>query len=240
MNRTVQFIIGLIAILLAVGAGVYGRNAYLREVSTYQVPVPVAEIPTYTVLSESMFQMRDMPRTLESLPYFQTLEALKGKISNSPLPAGLPVPNSSAVAAEQFRLAAAAFEVVSIPVDPVSAVGGQIQVGQRVNLYRMISEEADTSQSATGTQTPAKSIRVERIAGNVLVVDVRTSQGVKAGPDSGDGQSSNGSMTSGNQQTEQVQILTLALEPEAVSKVLDAVATSKKQGGLLWTTLAVP
>jgi len=47
-------------------------------------------------------------------------------------------------------------------------------------------------------------------------------------------------MSGSSQQVEQVQILTLALEPELVQKVLDAVASAKKQGGLLWTTLATP
>ena len=78
MNRAAQFIIGLLAIVLAIGAGIYGRNIYLKEVSTYQIPVPVATIQPYTVLSEAMFQMRDMPRTMETLPYYQSLTDLKG------------------------------------------------------------------------------------------------------------------------------------------------------------------
>jgi len=239
MNRTVQFLIGLLAIGLAVAAGIYGRTTYLREVSTYQVPVPAADIPAYTVLDPSMFQMRDMPRALESLPYFQTVEDLDGLITNRPLPGGLPVPGSSAVPVASFRLADAAFEVVSIPVDPVSAVGGQVQIGQRVNLYRMITAEADPNPSTDGAKPMQRSIQVEMIAENVLVVDVRSSQGVKAGPDSQETQAT-GAMGSNSQQAEQVQILTLALEPETVRKVLDAVASSKKQGGLLWTTLAIP
>jgi hypothetical protein len=118
-------------------------------------------------------------------------------------------------------------------------VGGQVQIGQRVNLYSMMSVETDANQSTTGTTPSQKSILVETIAANVLVVDVRTSQGVKAGPDTGETQANSGTSAS-NQQTEQVQILTLALEPGSVKQVLDAVATSKKQGGLLWTTLAIP
>ena len=31
MSRTVQFIIGLIAVVVALGAGFYGRNLYLKE-----------------------------------------------------------------------------------------------------------------------------------------------------------------------------------------------------------------
>jgi len=186
-----------------------------------------------------MFALRDMPRTMENLPYYQKAEDLTGLISVSALPAGLPVAKTAAVPPAQFRLADAAFEVLSIPVEPVSAVGGQIQIGQRVNLYSMVSVETEASQSASGATPSQKSIQVETIAANVLVVDVRTSQGVKAGPDTSEPQANSGT-SAGNQQTEQVQILTLALEPGSVKQVLDAVAISKKQGGLLWTTLAIP
>lgn len=237
MNRTAQFVIGLLAVLLAIIAGVYGRNVYLKEVSTYQIPVPVADIPPYTVLNESMFQMRDMPRTMEALPYYQSLADLKGQISVMKLVSGLPVSKASAVSSNQFRLADSAFEVVSIPVDPVSAVGGQIRIGQRVNLYQMVKESSSNSEQA-GTETDSD-IQVTLIASKVLVVDVRTSQGVNAGPGNEEGKSNDG-LSSGSKQVEQVQILTLALLPEQVQTVLDAVAASKKQGGMLWTTLAVP
>ncbi len=237
MNRTAQFVIGLLAVLLAIIAGVYGRNVYLKEVSTYQIPVPVADISPYTVLNESMFQMRDMPRTMEALPYYQSLADLKGQISVMKLVSGLPVSKASAVSSNQFRLADSAFEVVSIPVDPVSAVGGQIRIGQRVNLYQMVKESSSNSEQA-GTETDSD-IQVTLIASKVLVVDVRTSQGVNAGPGNEESKSNDG-LSSGSKQVEQVQILTLALLPEQVQTVLDAVAASKKQGGLLWTTLAVP
>jgi hypothetical protein len=70
-------------------------------------------------------------------------------------------------------------------------------------------------------------------------VDVRNAQGVTAGPASEEANGSSG-LSGSSQQVEQVQILTLALEPKRVEKVLDAVASAKKQGGLLWTTLATP
>ena len=230
MNRSIQILVGFLSIVLALAAGIYGRNTYLKEVSTYQVPVPVQAIPPYTLLSSDLFQMREMPRTLESLPYFQTLADLTGLISTAPIPAGLPVAQANAVPAAEFRLADAAFEVVSIPVQPVSAVGGQVQIGQRVNLYRMVEQP----RAVQADPTAKAEFRVERIASSVLVVDVRNSQGAQAGPDSSQPASAS------SDQLEQVQILTLALEPGLVQPVLDAVATAQKQGGLLWTTLATP
>jgi hypothetical protein len=88
MNRVPQCIIGLIAIALVLGAGFYGRNLYLKEVSTYEVPVPVNPLPVYTILRADMFQMREMLRTMESLPYYQLIQNLTGMISTVPLLAG--------------------------------------------------------------------------------------------------------------------------------------------------------
>ena len=236
MNRTVQFIIGVLAVVLALGAGFYGRNLYLKEVSTYQVPVPIKDIPTYTVLDASMFQMREMPRTMESLPYYQSTQDLVGKISTVSLTAGLPVAKSNAEPVNQFRLADAEFEVLSIPVDPVSAVGGQIRIGERVNLYQVLSEQNNSGNADLSANDPS-AFKVELIAGNILVVDVRNSQGVAATTNQ---KTETSSTFSSGTQAEQVQILTLAVKPEVVGIILDAVAASKKQGGLLWTTLALP
>jgi len=236
MNRVTQFIIGLIAIALALGAGFYGRTLYLKEVSTYQVPVPVNAIPAYTILNPEMFQMREMPRTMESLPYYQSIQALDGMISAVPLPAGLPIAQANAVPVAQFRLADAAFEVISIPVEPVSAVGGQIRIGEHVNLYQ-VSEEAVAPGNTDLKLNNQPGFKVELIAGSILVVDVRNAQGVAAETSQ---KSDSNSTFNSSPQTEQVQILTLAVKPEVVNDILNAVANAKKQGGLLWTTLATP
>ena len=236
MNRTIQFIIGLIAVVVALGAGFYGRNLYLKEVSTYQVPVPISTIPAYTVLNADMFQMREMPRIIESLPYCQSIQDLNGKISTVPLPAGLLVAQANAVPIVQFRLADAAFEVLSIPVEPVSAVGGQIRIGERVNLYQVLLEKIDP-EKADISANEQPTFKVGLIAGSILVVDVRNAQGVAAESNQ---KSEDNSAIGGSPQNEQVQFLTLAVKPEAVDVILNAVAVSKKQGGLLWTTLALP
>jgi hypothetical protein len=236
MNRLTQFIIGLIAMALALGAGFYGRNLYLKEVSTYQVPVPVNAIPAYTILRADLFQMREMPRTMESLPYYQSIPDLDGMISAVPLPAGLPIAQFNAVPVPQFRLAGAEYEVLSIPVEPVSAVGGQIRIGEHVNLYQVSPEKTGAANSDIAVEKQPE-FAVDLIAGSVLVVDVRNAQGVAAET----GQTSDGISTfNSSPQTEQVQILTLAVKPEAVNTILNAVANAKKQGGLLWTTLAIP
>ncbi|MEL7592262.1 MAG: RcpC/CpaB family pilus assembly protein [Anaerolineaceae bacterium] len=236
MNRTVQFIIGVIAVVVALGAGFYGRNLYLKEVSTYQVPVPINAIPAYAILDTDMFQMREMPRTMASLPYYQSTQDLEGKISTVSLPAELPIAQANALPVTQFRLADAAFEVLSIPVEPVSAVGGQIRIGEHVNLYQVLPEEIDPENTAISA-TDLSTFKVDLIARSVLVVDVRNAQGVAAESNQ---TSEDNSTFGGSPQNEQVQILTLAVEPKDVDVILTAVAASKKQGGLLWSTLALP
>jgi Flp pilus assembly protein CpaB len=237
MNRSMQFVIGLVALALALGAGFYGRNAYLKEVSTVQIPVPVKPIPPYTILSPDLFSLREMPRAMQSLPYFQNTADISGRISAAPLLSGLPVAQSLAVEPQTFRLADAAFEVVSIPVEPVSAVGGQIHIGQRVNLYQM-TDQPDAETITVEQPEGQKALLVKQIAASILVVDVRSSQGLAA--DSLQDQKKESSSMAGGQQVEQTQILTLALPPDQVEDVLRAVAAAKKQGGLLWTTLAKP
>jgi Flp pilus assembly protein CpaB len=239
MNRTWQFVIGLVSLVLAVGAGFYGRNEYLKEVSTIQVPVPARSIPPYTLLTSDLFTQREMPRAIQTLPYYLNAKDLVGKISTVALPSGLPVSQENAVAPNSFRLADAAFEVVSIPVDPVSAVGGQIHIGQRVNLYTMTDKVPMASVShnqATASGKP--DLHVEQIAASVLIVDIRSSQGLPA--DALDAQKTETTTFTGRDTVEQAQILTLALPPDKVQDVLMAIAGAKKQGGLLWTTLALP
>ena len=236
MNRAVQFVIGLVAIGLAIGAGLYGRNVYLKEVSTYTVPVPISPIPAYTVLSSDMFQLREMPRSLDALPYYQRATDLVGQISTVPLPAGLPIPQENAVPVAKFRLAGPDFEVLSIPVEPVSAVGGQIRIGQRVNLYQVTKSSEQAANTTVSTNNPPP-FDVQEIEANVLVVDIRNDEGVTAGSDSA---GKNATALGGITQNEKLQILTLAVKPGSVSAILNAVASAQKQGGLLWTSLATP
>ena len=173
---------------------------------------------------------------MESLAYFQSISDLEGKISTMPIPANLPVPQQSAVPVSAFRLADPENEVISIPVEPVSAVGGQIRIGERINLYQILDQTGNSS-SSDKLNYPSGEFTIDPIAHDILVVDVRTSQGISAEASQ---QAETDTTFGSRSQTEQVQILTLAVKPELVEPILETVASAKKQGGLLWTTLAIP
>jgi Flp pilus assembly protein CpaB len=234
MKRIAQLLIGLLSIALAVGAGIYGRNLYLSQVTTYQVPVPAKDIPPYTVLTSDLFVMRDMPRAMETLPYYQTTSALIGKLSTTQLVANLPVATSYAVPVADFRLADASFEVISIPVEPMSAVGGQIKVGDRVNIYQAVKTDPTSDASSTSSSSSTEHFQIQTVAADVLVVDVRNRQGTLAETQDATEKSTT------NTQTIQLQILTIAVKPDNVHTILNAIALSQQEGSLLWTTLAVP
>ena len=100
MNRTVQFVIGMLAVVLALAAGIYGRNAYLQEVSTYQIPVPVAEIPAYTRADgEHVPDARYAAHHGNPALFPDHWPISRARSPANRLPAGLPVSNVSAVPA---------------------------------------------------------------------------------------------------------------------------------------------
>ena len=236
MRRSIQLMIGLLSIFLAVAAGYYGRNAYLYQVSTLEVPVPKQDIPPYTLLTASLFELREFPRAMEDLPYFHSLKDLTGRISTSNLLTGLPVAYSHTATLPDFRLADASLEVLSIPVKPVSAVGGQIRIGERINLYKMSVIQVEEHEPAAGSTV--REGQVTLVAGSVRVVDVRSARGEEAGPAQAKG--SGESITNEQKDPEQTQILTLAVPPDLVEAILKAVVEAEDAGGLLWASLALP
>jgi hypothetical protein len=99
-----------------------------------------------------MLAWRDFPRALiaDQGDYATQPDELTGKITTSRLAAGLPIPARLVAIPSEFRLADADLEVLSLPVTPAIAVGGQIQIGDQVNIYYLTAWE----EPATGLFTP--------------------------------------------------------------------------------------
>ncbi|MGB8211989.1 MAG: SAF domain-containing protein [Anaerolineales bacterium] len=226
MKRILPIIFALIALAAAFVGARYWQENYLAGISTVKVPVPKADIQPYTPLTASLFVMQDLPRSMASGGvYLASTEDVKGAISSQLLPAGLPVAKRLAVPAAQFRLADPNLEVISLPAEATIAAGGQVHIGEQINIYCLIP----VKQSSTDSNAPQPTPIVELVA-RVPVVDVLAS--------AGDPLVSTGN--NGQTETKPMAILVVAAPHETVQGILDAIALVEHEGAKLWVTLATP
>jgi hypothetical protein len=222
IRRIIEVGIGVLLLIFAIVGAVIFQQQYRNGVEFHAMPVPKADIPPYTILTEDMFVQQDFPQALFQLGgYASSADQLSGKIATSRIPSGLPIPLALVSTASDFRLADPKLEVVSIPITPPSSLGGHIRIGDKVNLYRLIlpgrALEAQSSD-ALGDAT------VTLIAGDVPVVEVLGQEGGSAGVQS-------------NGQTISAQILIVAVSPSTAQEILKLIAETKANA-LLWVTLA--
>ena len=66
-KRIITIVIGLVALVGAfIGAKLY-QNNYLSGVSMVKMPVPLVDIPPYTVLTADMFVLQEFPSALAEI-----------------------------------------------------------------------------------------------------------------------------------------------------------------------------
>ena len=234
-NRFFYLLLALLALAAAVGGAAYWRANYLAGVTLINLPVPRAELPPYTLLKAEMFTISQFPRALiddTGGDYALAQDDLSGQISTGILVAGLPVPRDLAVPPAQFRLADPALEVASIPISPVNGVGGQVHVGERVNIYRLkreletVESRLETIESETVLKETTREKGEALLVATVPVVAVLSDQGLPASTDP--------------DQVMPMRILVVAAPPEVIDAILEAVAMSELGNELLWVTLATP
>lgn len=227
-NRIFYLILALLALVAAVVGAAYWRANYLAGVTLVNLPVPRATIPPYTLLGVDMFTISQFPRALideSGGDYALTLDDLMGQIATGTLVAGLPVPGDLAAPPAEFRLADPALEVASIPVSPVNGVGGQVQVGEQVNIYRLQREQEMIDGEKLFEEISGEKGEAVLVA-TVPVVAVLSDQGLPASTDP--------------DEVLPMRILVVAAPPEVIDAVLGAVAMSELGNELLWVTLATP
>lgn len=237
MNRRVtEILLGLFALGLAVAGGWYARNTYLHTITVVQMPVPAGDIAPYTLLRPDMFVLQEFPRALTGQGYIESLDALGGKMAVSTLLEGMPVPSRLALPPEQHRLAPPEYEVVSIPIEPKSAVAGEISIGDWVNVYRISAEEPqdEVMLNMGVVLTPTEVLSGTGLVTEVdyidtlPVVDLRGKNGERV------------EMTPAqNGQVVPPAILVVGVQPGASTRaLLEAIAASKTGNNQLWITLA--
>lgn len=219
-RRIFEAIVGIILLGGAFVLAYIFQQSYRTGVEDQSLPVPVSEIAPYTVLDDKMFVMKDFPKALAG-GYATTLSQLSGRIANSVIPAGLPIPLVLVNSSEESRLADPSLEVLSIPITPPSAVGGLVRAGEKVNIYRIIPPGAQVIP--IGSTTPI-SEPVTLIAENVLVVQVLGDDGSQAG-------------TTSTGHLVQAHVLVLAVTNEQLDPILNLMAEIKGSA-IMWVTLA--
>jgi hypothetical protein len=219
-RRIFEAVVGVILLVVAFVLAFLFQQTYKQGVEYQSLPVPVAEIPPYTILTANMFELKDFPSALTG-GYANSIAQLAGRISNTRIPAGLPIPMVLVSTPEDYRMADPALEVLSIPVTPASAIGGQVRVGEKINIYRLIPPGGNVVP--TGSIDPI-SEQVTLIADNVPVVMVLGDDGSPAG------------LTS-NGRTIPAHVLILAVTEEQRVAILNLLAEVESKA-IMWITLA--
>jgi Flp pilus assembly protein CpaB len=219
-RRIFEAVIGIILLVAAFILAFVFQQSYRTGVEYQSLPVPIAEISPYTVLSPTMFEMKDFPRALSG-GYATALNQLSGKMANSVIPAGLPVPLVLVNPPTEYRLADPSLEVVSIPITPPSAVGGQVRPGEKVNIYRLVPPGAQIIPVGSST---AISEPITLIAENIPVVMVLGDDGSPAG------------LTSAGHLVP-AHVLVLAVTKDELNAILNLMAETKSTA-MMWITLA--
>jgi hypothetical protein len=219
-RRIFEAVVGVILLVVAFVAAYLFQQAYKSGVEYRALPVPVKEIPPYVILTEDMFELKDFPSALIG-GYANTLSQLAGRISNSRIPADLPVPLVLISAPESFRLADPSMEILSIPIAPQSAIGGQVRAGEKINLYRIIPPGA--AFIPLGASQPVLE-SVTLVAENIPVVMVLGDTGSAAG-------------VSESGRNVVARVLILAVTDKQRDAILNLMAEING-GAMMWITLA--
>jgi len=238
--RNASLLIGILSFIAAGGVWWYASQQFNQLVVTAQVVTVSEPVPAYTILTPALLTTREVPRAFVSEPIFVEPREALGRIAVTPLQPGMLLYRDFVVAPAEYRLVKEPWlEVISFPVDPASAVGGQVRVGHRVNVYRAVL--APGALTAAGEQRPsaaellsADAAAVELLASAVQVVGVQTAQGQAVGDPAAPAAQSAGPQQRNSQP---VQILTVAVEPEQARQIVRLVAEAGGQVRL-WVSLA--
>ncbi len=241
MRRHALVLVSLVCLLVSGAVGVFARHEFGRLVATTSLVVAGAEIPAYTLITPELLTTREMARTLEQEPVYRRVEEVAGKISTGFIQAGALIYTSQAVAPAAFRLTDdERLEVVSFPVKPERAAGGQVRVGHRINIYRIALAVGPGKPDASPEELLSqRSAAVEVLARDVPVVDVRSTQGEPAGELVGrsHGQSQMEQQAAAAPRYVPMSIITVAVPP-AVAMDLVRLMGETRGRYELWVTLA--
>lgn len=218
-HRLALMLVALLSLLSAAAVYLYALETYERMVVTRPIVVAVAPILPHTRITADLVEVRELPALLAEEPIHLERAEVLGSIATSAIPQGSPFYQGALISSAEFHPAAPHLEVLSIAIDPVQAVGGELQRGQRANVY-YISREPQASQTSWASLSEPRNPVAERLT-SASVVSVRE---VAVDPTSSRGEGS-------------LQIVTLAVPAELAPRLI-ALAAEQGTGSRLWLSLA--
>lgn len=224
----------VVAFGLAAGVFYYAYTTYDQLVATTSIVVTTQHIKPYTVVTASHLDVKDMPRAIVEENIYVSADEIIGRIAMSHIPAGSVIYRPLVVVPSRFRYVDDPhLEIVSIPVDPTRAVGGQIKAGHVVNIYRA----AQSTRAADATDPlvvlSQRGAAVELLA-TAPVVDVRSGQGDDVVAPAAPSGVEQGAQTS---RGATLAIVTLAV-PSEITPELIRLAVEQRGSYELWLSLA--
>jgi Flp pilus assembly protein CpaB len=236
MSRRTQIFLALISLLTAAGSGLLVYSWFDRMVTVAEVVVPARTIPAGALIRPDMLMLKEVARPLLKENIYIRPDDLTGKVAVVPLQTGMLVYRPFAVPLQEYRLVDdPSMEVVSFPINPARAVGGQIQPGHRINIWELAAtrpiSQTDLLELASGRWATAT-----LVLESVLVVDVRAASGqaVARSPQAVPGQMEGQSQSSSSGA---LQILTVAVPRDQAEKILH-LAAMENGGAQIWVSLA--
>lgn len=236
MRNKWTLIVGLISLLAALGGGLYAYRFYDSLITTARVVTVNRVVPPYTPLAAELLIERTVPRGLLQEPIYQDAASLIGRVSTTTLYPDQIIYRHQAVPAAQFRYVDdPTLEIVSFPVDAARAVGGQVKIGQRINVYRVreLSNQAARAGSAAVVALDGVA-EAELLAEAVPVVDVRARQGEAVGQVA---VSSQVEQSARPEALKPLQIITVAVDPDTARSLIE-LAVEEQGEYTLWVTLS--
>lgn len=245
-NRVLVFI-GILSLVVALGIAWFAESQYQQLVATTELIVPAAEIPPYTLVTPAMFRPRMFPAPLAKENVYRTLEETRGKISTTTLYPDQLVYRTMLVPPSQFRYSEdERLEVVSFPVRPEQAVGGQVRIGHHINIYRLVLQ-TQPDQKIMASPDPKVWLSmlgagIELLVADVPVVDVRSTQGSPMAPPPRVQNKSSEVTTYDTEATtttnRPLTIITVAVPPEIARDLIRLVGEAQLSSRyLLWVSL---
>ena len=167
-------VIGAGALAAAILVGRVVASQVRGQVITARVVVARQPIAAYTVISADMVEMQDLPREVTKAPIYLQADEVVGKMARLDIPSGVPIYRVYAVLPSDVRFTEdGAAVILSVPIDTVRAVGGLVQAGHRVDIYRIAKARPQGDRLHPRTCWRLHGAAVEMVSADVRVLGVK-------------------------------------------------------------------